>query len=158
MNTELKKTTDDVAVRNQNIIAAYGAGRTLDSIAEEIGLTRERVRQILSANGVERRIGGRRTELDKDSILKVVQEAGSASAAAKQLGISAYLIRKVLKETGTKSPWRRRVDYEDVRDRYLNGETLSAIAKSYKTRPQYINSILRRIGVPAVRAPRSAKA
>ena len=157
MNTELKKTTD-VAARNQNIISQYGTGRTLDSIAEEIGLTRERVRQILSANGVERRIGGRRTELDQENILKVVLEAGSASAAAKQLGISAYLIRKVLKETGTKSPWRRRVDYEDVRDRYLNGETLSAIAKSYNTRPQYINSILRRIGVPAVRAPRSTKA
>jgi predicted transcriptional regulator len=153
----LKKTTD-VATRNQNIISQYGTGRTLDSIAEEIGLTRERVRQILSANGVERRIGGRRAELDQENILKVVLEAGSASAAAKQLGISAYLIRKVLKETGTKSPWRRRVDYEDVRDRYLNGETLSAIAKSYNTRPQYINSILRRIGVPAVRAPRSTKA
>ncbi len=157
MDTELKKTTD-VATRNQNIISQYGTGRTLDSIAEEIGLTRERVRQILSANGVERRIGGRRAELDQENILKVVLEAGSASAAAKQLGISAYLIRKVLKETGTKSPWRRRVDYEDVRDRYLNGETLSAIAKSYNTRPQYINSILRRIGVPAVRAPRSTKA
>jgi hypothetical protein len=157
VDTELKKTTD-VATRNQNIISQYGTGRTLDSIAEEIGLTRERVRQILSANGVERRIGGRRAELDQENILKVVLEAGSASAAAKQLGISAYLIRKVLKETGTKSPWRRRVDYEDVRDRYLNGETLSAIAKSYNTRPQYINSILRRIGVPAVRAPRSTKA
>lgn len=155
METEIKKNVDE---RNENIVSAYGTGRTLDSIAEEVGLTRERVRQILHAKGVDRRVGGRRTELDQENILKTVQEAGSASAAAKQLGISAYLIRKVLKDTGTKSPWKRRVDYEDIRQRYLNGETLSSIAKSYDTRPQYVNSILRRIGVPAVRAPRSVKA
>lgn len=154
MEMVMKKSTEE---RNQTIVQAYGTGRTLDSIAAEVGLTRERVRQILSAKGVERRIGGRRAELDQENILKTVQEAGSASAAAKQLGISAYLIRKVLKDTGTKSPWKRRVDYEDIRQRYLNGETLSAIAKSYDTRPQYVNSILRRIGVPAIRAPRTKK-
>lgn len=41
--------------RDARIVAAYTSGRTLSDIGNELGLTRERVRQILAANGVSSR-------------------------------------------------------------------------------------------------------
>jgi predicted transcriptional regulator len=43
-----QKPWDD---RNKAVVAAYRAGRTMQSVADEFGITRERVRQIVTRNG-----------------------------------------------------------------------------------------------------------
>ena len=61
--------------RNEAIIDALLSGRTLQSVADEFGLTRERVRQIAEARGVNvRRIYKRREEEMARKIRALVAE------------------------------------------------------------------------------------
>jgi len=46
---------EDKSERNQSIIAQYQSGLTMESIAQGYGLSRERIRQILSDNDIESR-------------------------------------------------------------------------------------------------------
>ena len=46
---------EDKLERNQSIIAQYESGLTMESVAKGYGLSRERIRQILSDNGIESR-------------------------------------------------------------------------------------------------------
>lgn len=61
--------------RNEAILAAYTAGRTLADIAVEHDLTRERVRQILEAQGIPRRSLREATRLRHDSMVETYGES-----------------------------------------------------------------------------------
>jgi transposase-like protein len=57
------------AGRNEEIAARYLAGATLQTIGDEFGLTRERVRQVLARQGVTRRTVSEHTNAIRESAL-----------------------------------------------------------------------------------------
>lgn len=66
--------------RDEQIISAYKGGKTLEQIGVDLSLTRERVRQILSKNGVTRNDRGlTRQEADKVEALSAAMKARIAS-------------------------------------------------------------------------------
>lgn len=76
--------------RNEEAAAKYMAGATLAEIGRDLGVTRERVRQILAKQGVNRRS---RTSAHRNGISRVVAEHGDAINLAfdRELSIRAVV-------------------------------------------------------------------
>lgn len=66
--------------RNTGIVALYAEGRSTLEIGRQIGMTDERVRQILKAAGVERRHRSARPKLADNNL--VADAAGTEHPAA----------------------------------------------------------------------------
>ncbi len=146
--------------RAPDLINEYQAGATMAEIGEKFGITRQRVSQIFKQFGVyvapSRR--GRRP-VDAETTAKYVAEAirlGSKSEAAKTFGVSPDTISRALRRAGVKISTGKFTEEKvraDIISRYHSGERLSEIAEVYGTRAQHVNSLLRKWGVEAKRAP-----
>lgn len=76
--------------RNQTIVARYAEdGLTLEAIGQEFGITKERVRQIVSGAGVkERHYGSRRREQEtRDAYTRISEGETSVTEEAEKLGL-----------------------------------------------------------------------
>ena len=94
-----KSTTE----RNSKVIKAYREGQTLQAIGNEIGLTRQRVQQILIKHGEQRRNHERMKELNKPRNKKVI-EAYSAGervvSISKRFNLTTYNVYRITLEAG----------------------------------------------------------
>jgi len=91
--------------RQTKMIAMYQKGHTLQEVGDEFGVTRERVRQIMSKFGVESRSPGRGPKVIDDltcaSIVKMYQEGASQSALIRLFSeVPAYRVRRILIDNG----------------------------------------------------------
>jgi transposase len=80
---------------------------------------------------------------------------GNKIKAAEKFGVSPDTIGRALRRAGISLRSTKFTNDRvktDIIARYHNGERLSAIAQSYDTRAQHVNSLLRKWGVEAKRA------
>lgn len=138
----------------------YADDHTLQQVGDEFGLSRERVRQILSGAGVETRDAGPRpqTELTKTEkkIAKLYDKGEkSPSDLMMEYDITYYSLRRILKRAGVdlkpKGYFVRGPEYdkadEVVRD-YKAKMKIKDIAKKYGfPAPTKVYQILRRKGI-----------
>jgi len=98
-------TMEEQQSRNQAMIAMYQSGKTLQEVAESFGISRERVRQILSLNKVKDRHHGPRSfdnfrATNEQLITEIVRSyAGGTSfhaLVAAYPSITPYKLRKLL--------------------------------------------------------------
>lgn len=144
-----------ISGRHAEVIALYQQGKTMAEIGATFGITRQRVCQVLQHNGVkadQSRRGRRKTP--KETIDMYVKEAlatGSKRTAAEKFGVSVDVITRALRRNGVvlreKTKFTQEETKLDIKRRYLSGEKLRLIAESYGTRPQHINTLLRKWGV-----------
>lgn len=145
--------------RDREIIESYKSGATMAEVGEKFGITRQRVCQIFKRYGVAADMSRRgRKPTDPALMQKYADRAvwhGSKVAAAKEFGVSPDTIGRALRRAGVslrKTKFTSEEVKTDIITRYKLSEPLSRIAQSYSTRPQHINSLLRKWGIEANRA------
>lgn len=93
--------------------AAYAQGASLREIAAEAGCDNKTICRRLAAAGVVLRRTGPRgyTEITPDQVAELLEEAGSARAAAELLGVSRTVVRSRLAKLGMAAdPHGKRTD------------------------------------------------
>ena len=123
------------AERNADIVRRYESGDTLKTISIAYNITRERVRQILDAQGVQRR-RGYDLSLEARTILAQRYQAGdTVSMLMEAFAISHGVVYRVLRSQGV--PMRSRGS-RFHRDRDAHGKVCTAchIKKTYSEFPQ----------------------
>lgn len=145
--------------RDKEMIELHAAGKTMSEIGEQYGITRQRVCQILQRYGVKVDPSRRgRKPVAKEVSEAYVAEAvalGNKIKAAEKFGVSPDTIGRALRRAGVSlrsTKFTTDQVKSDIIARYHKGERLSAIAQSYDTRAQHVNSLLRKWGVEAKRA------
>lgn len=139
--------------RNAIIAERYAQGETMEEIGKLYGISRQRVHSILIAAGVERRSrgGSRATKVDHSRVVAEYSRVLSVYEVSKAVGCSPSTVYGILQRSGT--PLVRRSKFnelpmESIRQRYLSGERLDAIASSVGVQSNYLNNLLRKYGVP----------
>jgi Mor family transcriptional regulator len=141
------------SLRNSIIAERYIAGENMEEIGKSYGISRQRVHSILIAAGVERRSRGgpRPSKLDYERVVREYNRVLSVYEVSKVVGCSQSAVYQILQRSGT--PLIRRSKFNDlpmeaIKQRYLSGERLDAIAASVNVKPNYLNNLLRKYGVP----------
>lgn len=115
----MSRTSKDAPVsRDTDIFHAYTGGQTLEQIAQTYGITRERVRQILEKQGVNRRsttetVGIRHRRLleeHRQEIGSVFEKTGSVKATVQHFSgrVPAAAVKSVLADIPQHQRYRRR--------------------------------------------------
>ena len=134
--------------------------KTLREIGKELGVTHERVRQLLKRLRIKRKNRGRLSKTDVvnfEEVLKLYEHRKLPLAEiGRRCGVSAYTIAKVLKNNGVKL---RRRGWIVVRRRkfFLNDEDKEVLRKMYLERKMSTQKIARRFGVSPITVYRKLK-
>lgn len=104
--------------RNTDILHAYMSGETLEQIGRTHGITRERVRQILAKNGINRRSTGESVSLKhariadarRDDILAAYRTHGTVLSVIEEFSgqVPSRVVRDVLSEVSVAQRYRSR--------------------------------------------------
>lgn len=153
----------DQECRERIFAERYRSGETLQQIADDYGITRERVRQVLRDTGVESlrlRAEHKRKPHDLTADEITAAHAYATGVPPKQLkeryGVTYWQMRIILRRLGlpTRKPggWNKRPDYDATAARvialYRKGETSKEIAKQVGfAHHTYIYRVLKRAGV-----------
>lgn len=150
-----EKTADRVRFMVQ-VRDLYDQGMSLDEVGRQVGLTRERVRQLLVLMGhTKRHYGsGRRQEerrLQADAVLQAYREAErpTLSDIFLRTGVNITSISEILKENGL-GIRRHKIaaaDHERIRQRYEAGESAMRIARAYDVSTVTMLRLLKMMGV-----------
>lgn len=149
-------------VTNASMAEAYCAGQTLQQIGDMHGISRERVRQILRADGIES--FGMREQHKRRSVAEInVERAMSLASAgaalkeiAEEIGDSVASVRKALKLRNITLPRpdaiqpSTRAKARLVADDYLAGMTGPQLAVRHKIKPQMTYYFLKIAGVSPI--------
>lgn len=92
--------------RDEYVAACIRAGHTLQSVADTLGITRERVRQLAHRAGVSERVGHSVVH-DPVKILAAARRLDSIAQVAKETGFSTGAISEVLRELGVRPALER---------------------------------------------------
>lgn len=145
--------------RDREIVEKYQGGLTMAQIGEEFGITRQRVCQIFKRYGIAADMSRRGRKPTNPALMKKYSdravELGNKVQAAQEFGVSVDTIGRALRRAGIslrKTKFTSDKVKTDIISRYRLAESLSKIAMSYETRPQHINSLLRKWGVEPNRA------
>lgn len=122
-------------------------------IGQSYGISRQRVHAILVKAGVERRSrgGAPSTKVDASRVVSEYNRVLSVYEVSKVVGCAPSTVYGILQRTGTKLVRRSKFNelpMELVKQRYLSGERLDSIASSVGVKPNYLNNLLRKYGVP----------
>lgn len=122
--------------RDEMMAAMYVAGKTLQEIGDANGVTRERVRQVLSKQGVSRRKPldqARRThnasvEANRETILRLFQNTRNVKETIAVLsgGISARVVREVLAPVAHTQVLTRKGSDKDFSDDQISAAIIEA--------------------------------
>lgn len=145
--------------RDREVIELYKSGATMAQVGEKFGITRQRISQIFKRYGVPADMTRRGRKPSDPLKMKAYAdkavELGSKIKAAEALGVSPDTIGRALRRVGIslrKTKFTNEEVKTDIISRYRLSESLTKIAMSYDTRPQHINSLLRKWGVQPNRA------
>lgn len=116
------RTTDKA--RNDKIVEKFKNGMTLEAIGDEYGVSRQRIQQILQANGLSRASGGlhKRRSIDKDAIASLVNQGLTITQIAKVTSRTTSVVAKVLKELGIAA-------HKSADQKYGSKEFLAGVAE-----------------------------
>lgn len=92
----------------ENVIAEYKAGKTLQSIADKYGVSKQYIDQLLDKAKVERRGRRKVTDESKSEVLKLAQEGVEYDEISLRTGLSKSTVCVILKKSGYK---REKKDY-----------------------------------------------
>lgn len=147
------------AGRDKEVIELYHSGATMAQVGEKFGITRQRVCQIFKRYGVAADMSRRGRKPTDPALMQSYADRamalGSKVAAAQEFGVSVDTIGRALRRAGVslrKTKFTSDQVKTDIITRYRLSESLTKIALSYETRPQHINSLLRKWGVEPNRA------
>ena len=145
--------------RDRRICELYAGGQTLNAVAAQCGITRERVRQVLKANGVDRRpVGGvvapRPVHLDDmaamyatgASLAKVGARYGRSGSAVSCVFAKYGIPRR--KRGASHKAWRPSDDeVHAMRTQYEAGATLLQVAVASGRSVTAIRRLFVRLGI-----------
>lgn len=155
INTNPATVRPDTALdRNRRMQAAYEAGASLQEIADEHGISRQRVHQVLSRLGVVMRPTGRiASEIDPNALADAYNSGSTVASIAERFSVSPSTIRKALERQGFQVKLPRKlfnsVDERDawVASSYEDGFTTAEIGVAIGLAQLTVTKILREQGV-----------
>lgn len=125
------------ALRRAKIVDHYLEGHTLEETGKAFGITRERVRQILKMEGIDKRTGwsARRAQLDAEvaavlpAALEAYKRGEHLNDIAKRLGVSANTLRAALQPHLTQLEGRQHkaLRQQQASRAYTEAELLDAL-------------------------------
>jgi DNA-binding NarL/FixJ family response regulator len=97
----MNRNTDQYKKRNTNIIADYKAKMDFIALANKYKITKNRILQILNANGVRDRKWTKMGLNGEMKILKLYAKGLSKSEIGRQVGVSRERVRQIIAEHAT---------------------------------------------------------
>jgi len=124
--------------KRKEIIAEmyHQQGMSLRGVSDELGISRERIRQILNEVGVGTRGLSSKTELNDtelEELKDMLKEGLSIEQVKKHFAITIKTLRLLMKREGLKKHYVPRVswDYKKAEEEYLSGVPLKEIARRH---------------------------
>ena len=113
----------------------YGAGRTQDDLAAELGVSRSTVRAWRHAAGIPTRPGGRPSRMPLEELEELVAAGATAYEIAERYGLHEVTVRQVCERHGLKlRPMRPHLDEETAQAicaAYAEGLSYAELAKRF---------------------------
>lgn len=130
------------AERAAAMFAVYSTGATLEQVGEQFGLTRERVRQILKAQGYPVRSVKETAALHRageysmaEEIVSLYREIEDPREVANRLGVTHTTVQEVLRSEAVTNPLpasTRRRKFGSTQKRYTDAELIDCIQTASK--------------------------
>ncbi|PWC92938.1 hypothetical protein [Azospirillum sp. TSO5] len=139
---------NDISVRDASILAMYAEGVSMPAIASDLGLTYQRVQQILTENG----IAPRRRLRNRDAEIAAAFRSGSTVAGvAERFGVTADNARRILRRHGLKPDQKTKHDHARILKMAQAGMRAPQIGTELGINPRVVGAILHKNGVPQPR-------
>ena len=132
--------------RDAGIVERYLRGEDSVSIGRDVGLTGDRVRQILEREGISRR-KDYRVKFDHKAIEFSYSQGNSVAEVAKSFACSPSTVRTILKDHGWDLEQKPSVDPSEIVRRYKNGETQAEIGRALGVSQTTISKYVRIAGL-----------
>jgi len=132
---------------------------SLRAVGEKHGITRERVRQILSEGGYHERIGHaarglRMRKVNYEEAVKLYREGWTTHQIAEHYGVTTHTVCHVRRRMGVKPrPRARKHDYEALRADWDAGMPMAGIAAKHGITVAHFNTIAHRQAFPLRHRP-----
>ncbi len=138
---------------DQEIIAAYNRLDKQVAVAQELGIAQSTVSAALRRNGIRIGKGGKQRKFDHQQFLDLWNQYGNTKDVAEQIGTSRTYVTMVLwNKFGIRVPRNHPNKYdlpmEEIKERYLAGESCGQIAETFGIPSERIRRRLRAYGVP----------
>jgi len=145
-----------VSVRDRRamVVAKINSGLTLREVGEELGVSKERVRQIYRAGGETKPLSHRRSRLTPDDIAAYVGRRETTRSLAIKYAASLPTIRRWLAEAGVTKLWRGPIYNKgkirseavrraaEIRERYEAGEPVTSLCADFNLKYARIYQII----------------
>jgi DNA-binding CsgD family transcriptional regulator len=130
-------TSDDG--RRARLLALYEEGRSNREIGVQLGLSAERIRQLLLSYGIDSRPADKRryeaaVRGRKNEIIATYRRLGSESQAARELGLQEYHVRRLIRASVPEAQVLRRRE-RSRRKRYTDEDLCAALREAAKQLP-----------------------
>lgn len=132
----------------------HDAGYTLEEIGRHVGVSKQRVHQVLANSGIRRNAKATQ-KMKRDKLLRHVvedyAEGRTLAQMAKSRGIDKKWISAALREKGIKlrrsGCLKRTLDYDQIKELYVSGISMRLIAKKLNCSVTGVNEALHTMGV-----------
>ena len=137
---------------DEEVLTKYDDLGTQTAVAEAMGLSQSTVSKVLRRNGIHIGRGGKQKKFDPQQFLDLWNELHNAQEVAKRIGTSdAYVYQVLWTKFGIRCPRNHpnKLDLpmEEIKDRYLGGESCAQIAETFDLSAERIRRRLRGYGV-----------
>lgn len=137
---------------DQMVIQTYKELGNQTATAKQLGCSQSYVSTVLRRNGIRIGRGGKQRKFDPQQFLDLWNQYGNTKDVAEQIGTSRAYVTMVLKDKfGIRVPRNLSTKYdlpmEEIKERYLAGETCGQIAKTFGIPSERIRRRLRAYGV-----------
>jgi transposase-like protein len=157
--------------RERIFASRYEGGETLQQIADDYGITRERVRQILRKAGVESQgmrwgVGKRKSValLNSESVARLARNGATVMDIVREIGSDPISIRRLLEHLGiVETPSKKGRGFHPetfakasaIAADYVAGVSTTKIAQKHGVPQPHIYRLIRLVGVTPGRRPHS---
>jgi Mor family transcriptional regulator len=127
------------------ILAQRASGRTLQSIGDEFGITRERVRQICVQEGWTRKQTKALVGATRHRVLELRKVGHDVHAIADELDLSPTYVGAICSAAGLSST-RQRLTQRNAQivDRFKAGARIESLALEFNLHPTFVRKLLKR--------------
>jgi DNA-binding CsgD family transcriptional regulator/8-oxo-dGTP pyrophosphatase MutT (NUDIX family)/predicted ABC-type ATPase len=136
------KEREKYSQRDKGILEQYESGESLTEIAQELGMSRSAVSQIVAKAGKLRSV----TEPRNKKIVELYESGKRAIEISRELGVSQAIVYDAVAQAGKTRPVTDVSRNKKIVELYESGKSPKEIARELEVSQQVVNKVVRKAG------------